>query len=63
MLLALDVGNSQIYGGVFDNDKMKISFRRNSKQGSSSDEVGIFLRTAIRENGIDPKKIDRIGLC
>ncbi|MES3038820.1 MAG: type III pantothenate kinase [Bdellovibrionota bacterium] len=63
MLLALDVGNSQIYGGVFDNGKMKISFRRNSKQGSSSDEVGVFLRSVIRENGVDPKNIDQIALC
>lgn len=66
MILSLDVGNTQIYGGVFDQnnpDKMLISFRRNSKQGSSSDEVGIFLRMAIRENGIDPKQINQIVLC
>jgi type III pantothenate kinase len=67
MILSLDVGNTQIYGGVFDqsggNEKMLISFRRNSKQGSSSDEVGVFLRMVIRENGIDPKKIKQIVLC
>ena len=66
MILSLDVGNTQIYGGVFDEinlDKMLISFRRSSKQGSSSDEVGIFLRMVIRENGIDPKKIKQIVLC
>ena len=39
MILCLDVGNSQIYGGVFDRDQMKLGFRRNSKQGSSSDEI------------------------
>lgn len=63
MILALDVGNTQLYGGVFDGDRMKVSFRRNSKQGSSSDEVGIFLRTVLRENGIDPKAIRQIALC
>lgn len=63
MILALDVGNSQIYGGVFENDKMKMSFRRNSKQGSSSDEVGVFLRSVLRENGIDPLSIKKIALC
>jgi type III pantothenate kinase len=66
MILALDVGNSQIYGGVFEikkQDKMLISFRRNSKQGSSSDEVGIFLRSVIRENGLDPAQIGQIALC
>lgn len=63
MILALDVGNSQIYGGVFQGEQMKLSFRRNSKQGSSSDEVGIFLRTVLRENGIDPKSVQQIALC
>ena len=63
MILALDVGNSQIYGGLFDKDQMKLSFRRNSKQGSSSDEVGVFLRSVIRENGVDPAKVKHIALC
>lgn len=63
MILALDVGNSQIYGGLFEKDQMKLSFRRNSKQGSSSDEVGIFLRTAIRENGFDPSQVKQIAIC
>jgi len=63
MILALDVGNTQIYGGVFEGERMKLSFRRNSKQGSSSDEVGIFLRMVLKENGIDPARIKQIVLC
>jgi len=63
MILALDVGNTQIYGGVFEKEKMLLSFRRNSKQGSSSDEVGIFLRTVLRENDIDPSMIKQIAFC
>ncbi|OFZ28734.1 MAG: pantothenate kinase [Bdellovibrionales bacterium RIFCSPHIGHO2_01_FULL_40_29] len=63
MILSLDVGNTQIYGGVFDKDKMLLSFRRNSRHGSSSDEVGVFLRMVLRENGIDPKGISQIVLC
>lgn len=67
MILSLDVGNTQIYGGVFEgptgSEKMQIAFRKSSKQGSSSDEVGVFLRTVIKENGIDPAKIKQIVLC
>lgn len=63
MILSLDVGNTQIYGGVFEGEKMRLSFRRNSKQGSSSDEVGVFLRMVLRENGIDPARIKQIVLC
>lgn len=63
MILALDVGNSQIFGGLFDNDRMVVSFRKNSKGGSSSDEIGIFLRSAIRENGAIPEKVTDIAIC
>jgi type III pantothenate kinase len=63
MILALDVGNSQIYGGVFEKEKMLLSFRRNSKQGSSSDEIGVFLRTVLRENNLDPAMVKHIAFC
>lgn len=63
MILALDVGNTQIFAGLFDRDQMKVSFRRNSKTGFSSDEIGIFLRSAIRENGYDPSLVKQIAIC
>ena len=63
MILILDVGNSQIYGGVFENEKIIFQFRKNSKQSTSSDEIGIFLRAVLRENSIDPEKIEKIALC
>ena len=63
MILCLDVGNTQIYAGLFDKDQMVLSFRKNSKSGASSDETGVFLRAAIRENGFDPKNITQIAIC
>lgn len=63
MILCLDVGNTQIYAGLFEKDKMLMSFRKNSKSGASSDETGIFLRSAIRENGFDPTKVRQIAIC
>lgn len=63
MILCLDVGNTQIYAGLFDKDKMVLSFRKNSKNGASSDETGLFLRSAIRENGFDPAKVTKIAIC
>ena len=50
MILGLDVGNSQIYCGVFENERLTIQFRRTSTVRSSSDELGVFLRGALREN-------------
>jgi type III pantothenate kinase len=64
MILALDVGNSQIYGGAFDEGgKLRLRFRRNSKTGASSDEIGVFLRSVLRENEIDPRSVKQIALC
>ncbi|MGE0632647.1 MAG: type III pantothenate kinase [Pseudobdellovibrionaceae bacterium] len=63
MILALDVGNSQIYGGVFEKEQLKFRFRRNSKQGGSSDEIGLFLRAVLRENNLDPKDVTHVAIC
>ncbi len=63
MILGLDVGNSQIYCGVFEGERLKMQFRRTSRNRSSSDELGIFLRAALRENGIDPDTIGEIACC
>ena len=63
MILALDVGNSQIFGGLFKGDQLLLKFRRTSKSGASSDEMGLFLRSVIRENGYDPSLVQQIGIC
>ena len=63
MILCLDVGNTQIHGGVFENDKLILQFRKTSRQQFSSDEVGIFLKNVLRENGTDPNEINEISIC
>ncbi len=63
MLLALDVGNSQIFGGVYDGEDLKITFRRTSSIRASSDEFGTFFRATLRENGVEPEQIDLAGIC
>lgn len=63
MMLCLDVGNSQIYGGVFDNNELKVQFRRTSELRSSSDELGVFFRTVLRENDVDPATITQTVIC
>jgi type III pantothenate kinase len=63
MLLTLDVGNSQIFCGVYDGEELKITFRRTSTIRASSDEFGTFFRVTLRENGIDPGEIEMAGIC
>ncbi len=63
MLLALDVGNSQIFGGVYDGEDLKASFRRTSSIRASSDEFGTFFRATLRENAVDPDRIATAAIC
>lgn len=62
MLLCIDVGNSHIYGGVFQADSILLRFRQTSKL-CTSDELGIFLKSVLRENHCDPDAVDQIGIC
>ena len=63
MILTLDVGNSQIFGGVFDHGDLILRFRRTAHSSLSSDELGLFLRSVLRENGSDPVRVEQIALC
>jgi type III pantothenate kinase len=63
MLFCLDAGNSQLYGGVYAGEELRFTFRRTSSARASSDESGIFFRTVLRENGVDPASITRVAMC
>lgn len=62
MLLCLDIGNSQLHGGVFD-DGLKLQFRKTTHPLGSSDEFGVFFTAVLRENGIDPAAVRRVAIC
>lgn len=63
MVLCLDVGNSQIFGGIFDKGELKLRFRRNVLDNNSSDDLGLFLKGVFRENNIDPDHVQEIAFC
>jgi type III pantothenate kinase len=63
MILTLDVGNSNIHGGLFDGNALRVQFRKNTKAGSTSDELGLFLCGILRENGIERNAVERIAIC
>lgn len=63
MILTIDIGNTQLYGGVFDGDKLIHQFRKYAKQQFSSDEMGIFLISVLKHNNIDHGMIKQIAIC
>lgn len=63
MILCLDVGNSQLFCGVFEDGALKAQFRRSSQGTASADEFGIFLGSALELNGISRSSITDIVAC
>jgi len=63
MLLCLDIGNSQIHGGVFDGETLRCQFRKSTHTPDSADELGIFFTAVLRENEIDPRAVKRVAIC
>ena len=63
MILCIDIGNTQVYGGLFKNGKLCLDFHRVSNEAISSDELGLFLTAILRENGYNPSEISDIGFC
>ncbi|MCH6257354.1 type III pantothenate kinase [Puniceicoccaceae bacterium K14] len=61
--LCIDIGNSQMHGGVYSNGEMITQFRKETSPRTSRDELGLFLVSVLKEMGIDPKSITRIGMC
>lgn len=63
MLLCLDVGNSQILGGVFDGDTLRCTFRKSTHPLATSDELGVFFAAVLRAHAIQPEQITQVALC
>lgn len=60
MLLALDVGNTNITIGVFEGKEIMGTYRLTTKLQRTSDEFGIDICGLLEHNNIDTKKIDDV---
>lgn len=58
MLLAVDVGNTNINFGVYDGEKLRVMFKVMAKMSRTSDEFGISIRELMDLNGISKDEID-----
>lgn len=57
MLLAIDVGNTNVVFAVFDGDKIAGQWRISSDARRTSDEYGVWLVQVMERAGLEPKKI------
>ena len=60
MILALDIGNSNIKAALFDGLEQKTYFRISCDRNKSSDEYGVTLLSMLRHAGFGPKDVTGI---
>lgn len=60
MLLAIDVGNTNIKYGIFDGDKLIASFRVSSRLSRTADEYGSVLVNLLATSGLSKEEIDGV---
>lgn len=57
MLLCVDIGNTNLVIGLFENDKLVISFSLESNLNQTKDEYGVKILDMINYNNLDKSKI------
>ena len=60
MLLVIDVGNTNITLGVFEENDLKASFRMTTQAARTSDEYGLMLCDLLRSRKIEVEEIDSV---
>jgi len=60
MLLVIDVGNTNITCGIYDDDKLVHTFRLMSKTPRTSDEFGMAICDLATRLGVEVKSIDGV---
>lgn len=62
MLLAIDVGNTNIVLGVFDNGRLIHSWRLQTMRERTSDELGILVDGLFAHRGLSPSQVTGVIL-
>lgn len=60
MILVIDVGNTNITCGVYEDEELKTTFRMTSGMERTSDEFGITLRELLQAGGVQIEELKGI---
>src|SRR3989454_10087709 len=60
MLLAIDLGNTNLTFGVFEGDQLRHDWRLATRRDSMPDELGLLMVQLMRQEGLDPKSVDAV---
>src|SRR3989454_7191006 len=60
MLLAIDLGNTNLAFGLFEGDELRHDWRLATRRDSMPDELGLSMVQLMRQEGFDPKSVDAV---
>lgn len=63
MILCLDLGNTDLYGGVYEGETLRLEFRRNNQSRPTADEVGVFLREVFAAHDCDLRALTAVSVA
>lgn len=63
MLLAIDIGNTNVTIGAFAGDELKATFRLTTDTNRMPDEYGLAVSQLLPLRGVTPESVDAIALC
>jgi type III pantothenate kinase len=63
MLLAVDIGNTNITFGVFEGEELHATWRMATSVNQMADEYAALLLNLLHYQGLDPSDIKEIALC
>jgi len=63
MLLAIDIGNTNVTIGMFKDDELRATWRIASGVHRMPDEYAVILISLLRQQGLDTKDVTKVALC
>lgn len=62
-LLAVDIGNTNITLGVFEDDHLKATGRLSTDPDRTADELGLIIDGLLKSRGIEPADLNSVAMC
>jgi type III pantothenate kinase len=62
MLLAVDIGNTNVKLGVYDDRRLAASWRLTTRREQTADEYGVFTHTMLRSRGLEPARVTDVAI-
>jgi len=63
MLLAVDIGNTNVHFGIFDGEQLRVTWRMATNVNQMADEYAALLLNLLHHQGLDTSDIKEIAFC